>query len=63
VRSTIVKPRSGRSMRPKFVPISEPLTLPSAFFVNSSSMSTSIVAMRGRPTQRPASASATPAAT
>ncbi len=35
-RSLIVKLRSGLSIFPKFVPINLPLTVPSAFFVNSS---------------------------
>jgi hypothetical protein len=45
------------------VPISVPTMAPSAFLVNSSSMSYSIVAIRGRPTHRPASALATSVST
>jgi hypothetical protein len=58
-RPSILKARSGLSILPRFVPINLPLTVPSRFLVNSSSMSTSIVTILGLPIQRPASASAT----
>src|SRR5262245_29942616 len=63
VLSLILKLRNGLSILPKFVPISLPLTVPSLFFVNWISMSSSIVTMRGRPTHVPANASATPGPT
>src|SRR5690606_3535494 len=55
--------RSGRSISPSVVPTRRALIVPSPLSTNSISKSRSIVAMYGRPTQRPFSAFATSAPT